>query len=288
MTSEVMAATSQESYGPAMTLLDERPDSRRPATAGAGPLLRSWRQRRRLSQLELACQAEVSTRHLSYVETGRARPSRAFVLHLAEHLDVPLRERNDLLVAAGYAPVYRRTSLEAPEMEPVRMALDLVLSHHEPFPALVVDRHWDLVRANAGVALLLDDVDPGLLELGANVLRLSLHPDGLAPRIADFATFSAHLLGRLRRQAALIGDPVLLALHDELAALPGVARDEVWDEHPGVVLPLTLRTDLGELSFFTTAAVFGTAADVTLAELTVEQFFPADSFTDAAVRGAAT
>jgi transcriptional regulator with XRE-family HTH domain len=288
MTCEVMAATPSTSYGPVMTLLDDRPDSRRPPTGGAGPLLRSWRQRRRLSQLDLACLADVSTRHLSYVETGRARPSRAFVLHVAEHLDVPLRERNDLLVAAGYAPVYRRTSLEAPEMEPVRMALDLVLGHHEPFPALVVDRHWNLVMANPGVALLLDGVSPELMALGANVMRLSLHPDGLAPRISGFASFSAHLLGRLRRQAALVGDPVLQELHDELAALPGVSRDEVWDEHPGVVLPITLRTDLGELSFFTTAAVFGTAADVTLSELTVEQFFPADAFTDAAVRGAAS
>jgi hypothetical protein len=207
------------------------------------------------------------------------------VLHVAEHLDVPLRERNDLLVAAGYAPVYRRTSLEAPEMEPVRMALDLVLGHHEPFPALVVDRHWNLVMANPGVALLLDGVSPELLALGANVMRLSLHPDGLAPRISGFASFSAHLLGRLRRQAALTGDLVLQELHDELAGYPGVAAREPVPTTPDVVLPLTLQSRCGLLSFFTTAAVFGTAADVTLAELTVEQFFPADAATDRAVRG---
>lgn len=263
-----------------MTLLEDR------ATAGAGPLLRTWRQRRRLSQLELACLAEVSTRHLSCVETGRAQPSRRFLLHLAEHLDVPLRERNDLLVAAGYAPVFGRTDLDAPEMAPVRRALELVLGHHEPFPALAADRHWQLVRANAGVALLLDGVDPSLLGPDANVLRLSLHPDGLGGRVVDLAAFSAHVLGRLRRQAALTGDAGLAALHDELCALPGVTREETWDAR-GVVLPLRLRTPLGELAFFTTATVFGTATDVTLDELVVEHFYPADDATDRAVREAA-
>jgi hypothetical protein len=208
-------------------------------------------------------------------------------LHLAEHLDVPLRARNDLLAAAGYAPVYRESDLGTPAMAPVRQALDLVLAHAEPFPALVVDRHWDLVRANEGAALLLEDVDPALLEGPVNVLRLSLHPDGLAGRLLDLEVFSGHVLGRLRRHAGLTGDPVLRALHDELAGYPGVAVVEPWSDHPGVVLPLRLRTRLGELSFFTTAATFGTAADVTLAELTVEQFFPADAQTDAAVRAAA-
>ncbi|HWH27395.1 MAG TPA: helix-turn-helix transcriptional regulator [Mycobacteriales bacterium] len=267
-----------------MTLTSERPLR---AGSGAGPLLRTWRQRRRLSQLDLACAADVSTRHLSYVETGRARPSRTFLLHVAEHLDVPLRGRNDLLVAAGYAPVFGETDLEAPEMAPVRAALDVVLGHHEPFPAVVVDRQWRLVRANAGVGLLLDLVDPAMLEGEVNVMRLSLHPRGLAPRIADFPSFSAHVLSRLRREAALTGDPALTALHDELSALPGVHTSERWDEPPGVVLPLRLRHPAGDLSFFTTAAVFGTAADVTLAELTVEQFFPADDGTDRAVRALA-
>ena len=268
-----------------MTLTSHRPRTR--PSSGAGPLLRSWRQRRRLSQLELACEADVSTRHLSYVETGRAQPSRQFLLHVAEHLEVPLRGRNELLVAAGYAPLYGETDLDDPEMAPVRAALDLVLGHHEPFPALVVDRTWRLVRANAGVGLLLEGVDPALLEGDVNVLRLSLHPDGLGRRVVDLPSFSAHVLTRLRRQAALTGDPALTALHDELSALPGVRTEDVPHEPPGVVLPLQLRTALGELSFFTTAAVFGTAADVTLAELTVEQFFPADAATDAAVRAAA-
>ena len=256
----------------------------RPAVPRAGELLRAWRVRRRLSQLDLACLADVSTRHLSYVETGRSRPSRTFVLHLAEHLDVPLRSRNELLVAAGYAPVYGERDLEAPQMAAVRQALDLVLGHQEPFPALVVDRCWNLVRANEGAALLLEGVSDHVLAEGVNVLRLSLHPDGLAPRIDDFATFSGHILARLRRQAAISGDEALTALHDELCTYPGVARSEPWTEHPGVVLPVRVRTDDGVLSFFTTAATFGTAADVTLSELTVESFFPADAETDAAVR----
>ena len=252
---------------------------------GIGDLLRVWRTRRRLSQLDLACLADVSTRHLSYVETGRSRPSRGFVLHLAEHLEVPLRGRNDLLVAAGYAPVYGETDLADPEMAAVRQALDLVLGHHDPFPALVVDRVWNLVLANTGAQILLEGVDPSMLAGPLNVLRLSLHPAGFAGRIADFDVFSGHILGRLRRQVALTGDEELTALYDELASYPGVSTVEPWTEHPGVVLPVRLQTRLGILSFFTTAATFGTAADVTLAELTVEQFFPADAATERALRG---
>jgi transcriptional regulator with XRE-family HTH domain len=251
-----------------------------------GPLLRSWREQRRLSQLALADSAEISTRHLSCVETGRARPSRAFVLHVAEHLDVPLRGRNELLLAAGYAPEYGHTDLDAPEMTAVREALDLVLGHAEPFPALVVDRHWDLVRANSCLELLLEDVDPALLAPPANVLRLSLHPGGLAPRLEDFPAYSAHVLSALRREAALLGDPVLHALHAELSGYPGVSQDARPTEARAVVLPVVLRTSVGRLSFLTTAARFGTAADVTLAELTVESFFPADASTAELVRAA--
>jgi len=251
-------------------------------TVGAttvGPLLRSWREQRRLSQLALADAADVSTRHLSCVETGRARPSRAFVLHVAEHLDVPLRGRNELLMAAGYAPEYGHTDLDAPEMAAVREALDLVLRHAEPYPALVVDRSWDLVRANDGLGLLLDDVDPALLVPPVNVLRVSLHPDGLARRLEDFPAYSAHVLTVLRREAALLGDPVLRALHEELSSYPGVSAGSPPTERGAVVLPVVLRTPLGRLSFLTTAARFGTASDVTLAELTVESFFPADAET---------
>ncbi|MCA1712725.1 MAG: helix-turn-helix transcriptional regulator [Actinobacteria bacterium] len=247
--------------------------------AGVGDLLRAWRVRRRLSQLDLACLADVSTRHLSYVETGRARPSRGFLLHLADHLDVPLRGRNDLLVAAGYAPVFGETALDEPEMASVRHALDLVLAHHDPYPAIVVDRLWDLVLANDGAALLLEDVASELLSAPVNVLRLSLHPGGFGSRIADFATFSGHLLGRLRRQVAMTGDEHLAALYEELVTYSGVETVEPWTEHPGVVLPVRVHTSRGVLSFFTTLATFGTASDVTLAELAVEQFFPADEAT---------
>jgi transcriptional regulator with XRE-family HTH domain len=246
---------------------------------GVGDLLRAWRTRRRLSQLDLACLADVSTRHLSYVETGRSRPSRGFLLHVAEHLDVPLRARNDLLVAAGYAPVYGETGLDAPEMAAVRQALDLVLAHHEPFPAVVVDRVWDLVLANNGAQFLLEGVEPDLLEPPLNVLRVSLHPRGFAPRIDDFPTFSGHLMARLRRQVAMRDDPALTALYDELSTYPGVEQAEPWTEHPGVVLPVRVNTSRGLLSFFTTLATFGTAADITLSELSVEQFFPADEAT---------
>jgi transcriptional regulator with XRE-family HTH domain len=244
--------------------------------SGVGDLLKAWRTKRRLSQFDLSLQADVSTRHLSYVETGRSKPSKAFVLHLAEHLDVPLRGRNDLLVAAGYAPLYTETDLASPEMAEVSHALDLVLGHQEPFPAIVVDRCWDLVRANAGAGILLEDVDPRLLP---NVIRLTLHPDGLAPRLLEFEVLAGHLVSRLRRQLALTGDQLLAQLLDEVAGYPGVPAQEPWTDHPGVVLPVRLRTSRGVLSFFTTAATFGTASDVTLAELTVESFFPADEMT---------
>lgn len=248
-----------------------------------GVLLRSWREQRRLSQLALADGAEVSTRHLSFVETGRARPSRDFLLHLSEHLDLPLRARNELLVAGGYAPVYGQTDLDASEMAQVRRAIDLVLAHAEPYPAIVVDRHWNLVRANSGLLLMLDGVDPDLLEPPVNVLRVSLHPRGMQPRLEEFGAYSAHVLTVLRREAAVHGDPVLLALHEELAALPGV---QTGGAHTGdVVLPIRVRTPRGVLSFFTTAARFGTAADVTLAELTIESFFPADAETARLVAG---
>ena len=260
MTWQVMAAAPPAGYGAAMTAAVE-------TRSGVGDLLRAWRVRRRLSQLDLACEAEVSTRHLSYVETGRSRPSRGFVLHLAEHLEIPLRARNDLLVAAGYAPVYGEAALDSPEMAEVNHALELVLGHHDPYPAIVVDRLWNLVRANEGAALLIEDVPAGFADGTINVLRLSLHPAGMASRVEDFASLSGHLLARLRRQVALTGDEDLAALYDELAG------------YPGVVVPFRFHSSRGLLSFFTTAATFGTAADVTLAELTVEQFFPADDAT---------
>jgi transcriptional regulator with XRE-family HTH domain len=254
--------------------------------AGVGPLLRDWRSRRRLSQLDLALDASVSARHLSFVETGRSKPSRELVLHLAEHLDVPLRERNALLLAAGYAPAYAERALGDDAMAPVRDALDALLKGHEPFPAVAVDRQWELVAANApALALLSDGIAPELLEPPANTLRISLHPDGLAPRIANLAEYSAHLLALVRREAVATGDPALAALHEELSGYPGVVSDEPHEPAGALFLPLRLRTpDGGELAFFSTLARFGTALDVTVAELSIESFYPADEATAAALR----
>src|SRR6516165_11294311 len=186
----------------------------------AGDLLRQWRQRRRLSQLDLAIAADVSSRHLSFVETGRSRPTSDMILRLAEHLDVALRDRNALLLAGGYAPAYPERGLAAPELQAVQDALQKVLKGHEPYPAVVVNRWWELVEANAGIALFTGQVKPELLEPPVNVLRLSLHPDGMAPRIANLPEWRAHLLARLRRQAETTGDQRLAGLHDELEAYP--------------------------------------------------------------------
>jgi transcriptional regulator with XRE-family HTH domain len=259
------------------------------APRGVGDLLRDWRQRRRRSQLDLAVEAEVSARHLSFVETGRSKPSRELLLHLAEHLDVPLRERNALLLAAGYAPVYPERPLDAGDMAPVRAALDKILAGHEPFPAVIVDRHWDLVSANApALAVLTEGVAAELLAPPVNALRVSLHPDGLAPRIANLAEYSAHLLVRLRREIDVTGDRRLAALHDELRGYPGVDDGSSAHVDPASLLfvPLVLRSPVGELTFFSTLATFGTALDVTVAELAIEAFFPADKDTEAALRAA--
>jgi transcriptional regulator with XRE-family HTH domain len=252
-----------------------------------GTHLRHWRRHRRLSQLDLANEAQVSTRHLSSVETGRAEPSREMVLRLAERLEVPLRERNALLVAAGYAPMYRQRSLDDPALASARRAVELVLKGHEPFPALAVDRHWNLVAHNALVPLLMTGAAPALLEPPVNVLRLSLHPEGLAPRTANLAQWRAHLLERLQQQIAATGDAVLAALHDELAAYPApsVGHDTpaAGGELAGVVVPFQLVTPHGVLSFISTTTIFGTPVDVTLQELAVESFFPADAQTAAAL-----
>jgi transcriptional regulator with XRE-family HTH domain len=241
--------------------------------AHAGDLLREWRQRRRLSQLDLAIAANVSSRHLSFVETGRARPSSEMILHLAEHLDVPLRDRNALL-AGGYAPAYPERTLEAPELKAVQSALERVLKAHEPYPAAVVNRWWELVEANAGIDLFIRHVKPELLEPPVNVLRLSLHPDGMAPRIANLPEWRAHLLARLHRQAEATGDPRLFRLYSELEAYPG---GEAQPPLPtDVVVPLRYRASGTELSFLSITAVIGTPMDVTVEELAIESFYPAD------------
>jgi transcriptional regulator with XRE-family HTH domain len=244
--------------------------------ASVGDLLRDWRRRRRLSQLDLSNEAGVSARHLSFLETGRSRPSREMVLHLAEQLEVPLRARNELLLAAGYAPVYGRRRLDDPDMAAVRTAVDLVLAAYEPYPAVVVDRGWHLVAGNRSVALLTEGVAPELLEPPANVLRLGLHPEGLAPRILNLPQWRTHLLTRLAREAYLTADPALAALHRELSAMPG-GRDRTPPD--GIAVPLRLRSDAGPLSFLSTVTTFGTAVDLTAAELSIEAFLPADAHT---------
>jgi len=245
-----------------------------------GSLLRDWRVRRRLSQLDLALGAGVSARHVSFVETGRSRPSAEMVMRLAEHLDVPLRDRNALLLAAGYAPAFAQRDLDDPEMGPVRDVIERLLRGHEPYPAAVVDRHWGLVAANRAVGMLTAGVAAHLLEPPVNVLRLSLHPDGLAPRILNLGEWRAHLLDRLSRQAVVSGDPALFALHEELAGFPGAMSGRIADlEVSEIAVPLRLSLDGSELAFISTATSFGTAVEVTVSELAIESFFPADEAT---------
>jgi len=253
-----------------------------------GDYLREWRQRRRLSQLDLALTAEISTRHLSFLETGRSQPSRDMVLHLAEQLEVPLRERNVLLVAAGYAPVFPERSLDDPALAAARGAIDQLLKGHEPYPAVVIDRHWTMLAANEAIPPLIAGVDPALLQPPVNVLRLSLHPDGMAPRIVNLAEWRSHLLERLRRQIELTADPVLAELMTELRTYPAPrqrpAAGAAAPSYQQLVVPLRLAAEAGELSFLSTTMVFGTPVDITLSELALEAFFPADAATAETLR----
>jgi transcriptional regulator with XRE-family HTH domain len=259
-------------------------------TRPIGDHLRDWRQRRRLSQLDLALEADISAKHLSFLETGRAQPSREMVLHLAERLDVPLRERNVLLLSAGYAPVFAQRPLDDPALRHVRHAVDLVLKGHEPYPAIAVDRHWTLIAHNAAVPPLIAAADPSLMQPPVNVLRLSLHPKGLASRIANLPEWRAHLLMRLRQQIDVTADGELIRLLDELSGYPapGGGKAPRWtlkEDFAGVVVPVQFITDAGVLSFFSTTTIFGTPVDVTLSELAIESFFPADAATAEALRG---
>lgn len=258
-------------------------------TPTIGEHLRTWRQRRRLSQLELAGDAEISTRHLSFLETGKAQPSREMVLRLAEGLGVPLRERNVLLIAAGFAPIFPQRALDDPALGAARQAVDLVLAGHEPLPALAIDRHWTMVAANRAVAPMLAGVDASLLKPPVNVLRLSLHPKGLAPRIANLPEWRHHLLTRLRSQVAATADTTLAALLEELRLYPehgtSSGRAPSGRDYAGIVVPLELVTAAGTLAFFSTTTVFGTPVDVTLSELAVEAFYPADEATARVLRG---
>jgi transcriptional regulator with XRE-family HTH domain len=250
--------------------------------------LRQWRKRRNLSQLELASRSAVSTRHLSFIETGRSRPSREMILHLAQRLELPLRERNRVLLAGGFAPAYPAHALEDAEMRLVRDALERFLAAHEPYPALVFDRHRTIVASNQAVGLLTRDVAAELLEPPANALRIALHPDGMAPRIRNLDEWASHLLSRLRRECEASFDPELDALHAELAAYyPESSRRAHEPASGALALFHTLQFDDADLTFISTVTRFGTALDVTLAELTIEAFYPADSATAAALARAA-
>ncbi len=250
-----------------------------------GTLLRSWRERRRLSQLDLAIRAEISTRHLSFVETGRAQPSSRLILHLSEHLDVPLRDRNTLLLAGGFAPAYPQHRLTDTPMAAISDAINQILTAHEPYPAVVIDQSWELVAGNDAVGLLTADAAAHLLEPPVNVLRLSLHPDGMAPRIVNLGEWRAHLLSRLGRQIAATDDDGLRALLAELREYPAGDDDPARRDTSGLIVRLRYRVSDGtELHLFSTTTVFGTPLDVTVAELAIEAFYPADAETAEVLR----
>ncbi|MBL8378693.1 MAG: helix-turn-helix transcriptional regulator [Burkholderiales bacterium] len=259
-----------------------------PAARSVGDLLRSWRARRRASQLDLATDAGISPRHMSFVETGRSQPSRELVLRLAERLQMPLRERNALLHAAGFAPLYSERSLSDPALGPAREAIDAVLRGHEPNPALAVDRRWTMLAANRAVAPLLKGIAPDLLAPPLNVLKLSLHPAGLAPRIVNYADWRSHLMARLKRDIDLTGDPGIIDLKEELMRypVPEHARLQKAGSLPASLMVVPLMLDFGGavLSFLSTITVFGTPVDVTLSEIAIESFFPADAATAQALR----
>jgi transcriptional regulator with XRE-family HTH domain len=252
-----------------------------------GDHLRHWRQLRRLSQLDLASEAEVSTRHLSCVETGKSSPSRDLVLRLCERLAVPLRERNAWLVAAGYAPMYRAHAMDDPSMQAARRTVQRILDSHHPWPAVAFDRHWNMVMANRMVAPLLMGVAPELLQGSFNLLRISLHPGGLAPRIVNLNQWREHLFARLRQQVHQTGDETLADLLTELMAYPAQPADaapRLEGEHPGVLMPFLYQAPGGLLHLISTTTVFGSPVDITLQELALETFFPGDEATAHALR----
>ncbi|MEU2280454.1 helix-turn-helix transcriptional regulator [Streptomyces sp. NPDC013178] len=253
-----------------------------PAGRGVGPLLRAWRERRRVSQLELALRADSSARHISFIETGRSRPSEEMVLRLAEHLDVPVRERNALLVAAGYAPHYRETPLDDPALDTLRAGMERLIQGYEPYPALVVDAMYNVLAANRGIALLLDGVPESLLAPPLNAMRLTLHPQGLAPRIRNLPEWRGHLLAQMERQIALYRSTPLRELYEEVAAYPvprSASGGEPAEPVPYFALPMQIEHEGRTLSFISSISTFNTPMDVTVAELAIETLLPADPAT---------
>ncbi|MFI6638098.1 helix-turn-helix domain-containing protein [Streptomyces sp. NPDC050504] len=255
-----------------------------PAT-GVGPLLRGWRERRRLSQLELALRADSSARHISFVETGRSRPSEEMILKLADHLDVPMRDRNGLLLAAGYAPRYAETTLDDPSMSALREGIARLLEGYEPYPALVVDAAYNVVAANRGIMALLDGVPEHLLTAPLNAMRLALHPEGLASRLLNYREWRAHLLHQMERQIALARYEPLRAVYDEVAAYPAPEGADAFDRtvepepYAHFALPMVVEHGGQVLSFVSSIATFNTPMDVTVAELAIETLLPADPAT---------
>jgi transcriptional regulator with XRE-family HTH domain len=247
--------------------------------------LRTWRRRRGVSQIELALRAGTTQRHVSFIESGRSTPGRPMVIRLAESLEIPLRERNTLLLSAGYAPAYQESRWDDRKLTPVRTALERVLRGHQPYPAILVDRHGDLVAANDAFHHLVAGIAPSLLRPPVSVPRVFLDPSGLAPRIDNFDEWAWHVLDGLRRQAARNPNPQLMALIDELTALLPGRPKHPGPDHLGFAVPLRLRTDDGELHLMTTLSHFGTALDVTVAELRLEAFLPADEKTAAVLSG---
>lgn len=250
----------------------------------AGDHIRVWRQRRRMSQLDLALEAEISTRHLSFVETGRAQPSRRMILALADRLDIPMRDRNLVLIAGGFAPQFPERDLAAPEMSGVRQVIDLVLKGHLPYPAFAVDRRWNILASNQGLPRIYEGVAEELLAPPVNGLRLSLHPRGLAPKILNLGEWRAAVLARVRAQLAESGDADLADLYAELESYGAGEDDPLTDDLAAPLVPFRLASEVGPLSFLTTTMVFDSPLDVTLSELLIECFFPADAETVARVR----
>lgn len=245
--------------------------------ATLGEQLREWRTRRRMSQMDLALDTEISTRHLSFIETGRSKPSAQMLERIADCLEVPHRARNAMLLAAGYAPDYQERALDSPEMVGMRAIVEHVLKGHEPYPALAVDRHWNMIAANDAIAILIEQVSPALLTPPVNVLRIALHPEGLAPQIVNHGDWRAHILHRIDLQIEASGDAGLIALHDELAGYAVEANDNDAGPISGIAVPLILDTVAGQISFVSTVTIFGTPVDITLSELAIEAFFPADA-----------
>lgn len=271
-----MTGGTSRGYGRAVALAD--------TSSRFGDHLRWWRHHRRFSQLELGLSAGVSAKHVSFLETGRSSPSREMVLHLARHLDVPLRHQNDLLTAAGFSPQFGERSLDDDAMAEIRQVIELQLAHHQPYPAICVDRRWDLISANAAAQVFLEGVSAPLLEPPVNVMRISLHPNGLAPRVRNFTVYAGHLVARLRAQAAHAVDPGLVDLLDEVSAYPGVRAAAHEETIAGPVLPLRIDIAGVEVALVSTIASIGAPQEITTAELAVEAFYPADE-ASAAVLG---